>query len=60
MEENFKWLWAAFSLAWIIHLAYVFVLASQQKDLRNQIRDLKAQLEDRGSEMENVETRSRF
>lgn len=48
MEENLKWVWAAFSLAWVIHLAYVHALGSRQKALKRQLEDLRAQLEDRG------------
>lgn len=48
MEENLKWIWAAFSLAWVIHLAYVYALGSRQKVLKRQVEDLRAQLEDRG------------
>ncbi len=48
MEENLKWIWAAFSLAWVIHLAYVYSLGSRQKTLKRQVEDLRAQLEDRG------------
>ena len=46
MEENFKWLWAAFSIAWALHILYVVSLAARQKRLREQVRDLKAQLEE--------------
>lgn len=47
MEENLKWLWAAFSIAWVIHLGYLSILASREKKLRNQIRDLRAQVDER-------------
>ena len=47
MEENLKWLWAAFSIAWALHILYVYTLGAREKTLRNQVRDLKAQLEDR-------------
>src|SRR5690606_7387512 len=29
MEENFKWLWAAFSIAWALHILYVYSLGSR-------------------------------
>lgn len=45
MEENLEWLWAAFSIAWILHILYVLTLAARQKRLRQQVRELKAQLE---------------
>ena len=50
MEENLKWVWAAFSVAWVIHLAYLFVLATRQKGLKDQVRDLRAQLEEHNPE----------
>lgn len=46
MEENLKWLWMAFSVAWVLHLAYVATLGARQKNLKDQVRDLKAQLDD--------------
>jgi len=46
MEENLKWVWIAFSIAWVLHLLYVASLASRQKSLRRQIDDLKAQVEE--------------
>ena len=48
MEENLKWVWFAFSLAWLLHLAYVYSLGKHQKALKRQVEDLRAQLEDRG------------
>ena len=47
MEENLKWVWAAFSVAWALHLLYVYTLASRQKKLNDEMRDLRAQLEER-------------
>ena len=46
MEENLKWLWAAFSIAWVLHLAYVYTLASRQKRLNEEVENLRAQLEE--------------
>ena len=48
MEENLKWLWYAFSAAWLVHLAYVGTLAARERKLRDQIESLKAMLEERG------------
>ena len=48
MEENLKWLWYAFSVAWIIHLAYVASLGRREKKLREEIEALKAMVEERG------------
>ena len=49
MEENLKWLWMAFGVAWILHILYVYTLASRQKSLRNEVQQLRAQLEERES-----------
>ena len=46
MEENLKWLWAAFSVAWALHIGYVGLLASRTRKLENQIRTLSDQLND--------------
>ncbi len=48
MEENLKWLWYAFSLAWVLHLSYAYSLGVRQKALKRQVEDLRAQLEDQG------------
>ncbi len=47
MEENLKWLWWAFSVAWVIHLAYVASLGRRQKRLREELEALKAMLEEK-------------
>ena len=47
MEENLKWLWAAFSIAWALHMGYMFRLSGRTKTLERQIEDLQAQLEER-------------
>lgn len=47
MEENLKWLWAAFSIAWALHVGYMFLLSGRTKTLERQIEDLQAQLEER-------------
>ncbi len=48
MEENLKWVWFAFSVAWVLHLAYAYSLGVRQKALSRQVEDLRAQLEDQG------------
>jgi len=48
MEENLKWLWYAFSLAWVIHLLYVASLGRREKKLREELEALKAMVEERG------------
>ena len=52
MEENLKWLWYAFSAAWIIHILYVASIASRAKDLRGQIDNLKTLLQDQQNRSE--------
>jgi len=46
MEENLKWLWYAFGSAWIIHILYVYSIASRTKQLRSQIENLKTLLKE--------------
>ncbi|MDE0102116.1 MAG: hypothetical protein OXN89_07035 [Bryobacterales bacterium] len=45
MEPNFKWLWAAFSVAWAMHVGYVTFLSGRTRELERQVRDLRAQLD---------------
>ena len=40
MEENLRWLWYAFGIAWGLHACYAASLAMRQKRLLRQIRDL--------------------
>ncbi|MDE0623649.1 MAG: CcmD family protein [Bryobacterales bacterium] len=44
MEPNFKWLWAAFSIAWALHVGYVLLLSGRTRKLERQISDLQEQL----------------
>ncbi len=44
MEENLKWLWAAFSIAWALHAGYLAMLGSRTRKLERQLKDLRAQL----------------
>ena len=46
MEENLKWLWYAFSTAWILHVLYLGSLSVREKKLRQQLQNLKALLEE--------------
>ena len=46
MEENLKWLWAAFSVAWALHIGYMMMLSGREKNLRRQIEDLKGLLKE--------------
>jgi bacteriorhodopsin len=48
MEENLKWLWYAFSVAWVIHILYVVSIARRERKLRNELEALKAMVEERG------------
>jgi CcmD family protein len=47
MDENLKWLWFAFSAAWVIHLLYVISLGRRAKKLQDEIEALKSMLEER-------------
>ncbi|HYM13076.1 MAG TPA: CcmD family protein [Bryobacterales bacterium] len=49
MQENLKWLWYAFSIAWVIHLLYVVSLGRREKKLRSEIEALKSMVEERKS-----------
>ena len=49
MEENLKWIWYAFSVAWALHLGYVYTLAARQKKLNEEVKNLRAQLEEHDS-----------
>ncbi len=50
MEEevlkNLKWLWAAFSIGWALHIGYVISLSSREKKLRGQLEDLRNLLQE--------------
>ena len=50
MEEevlkNLKWLWAAFSIGWALHIGYVISLSSRAKKLRGQLEDLRNLLQE--------------
>lgn len=46
MEENLKWLWYAFSVAWILHILYLVSISAREKRLRRQLQDLRALLEE--------------
>lgn len=39
--ENFGYLFAAYTFIWIAILAYVYVIARQQRHLEREIRDLR-------------------
>jgi len=47
MEENLKWLWYAFSAAWVLHLLYVISLGRREAKLREELETLKSLVEDR-------------
>ena len=47
MEENLKWLWYAFSAAWIIHLLYLVSLARRGKKLHDELQTLKSMVDER-------------
>ncbi len=49
MEENLKWVWAAFTIAWALHVGYLALLSDKARKLQGQLEDLQAQLAERGS-----------
>lgn len=55
MEENLKWLWAAFSVAWALHLGYVVLLSRRTRRLERELDHVSAQL---NAETEMPEARS--
>lgn len=50
MGENLKWLWAAFSIAWALHIGYVALLSRRTKSVEHQLNDLRNQLNDQGQD----------
>lgn len=50
MGENLKWLWAAFSIAWALHIGYVALLSRRTKSVEHQLDDLRNQLNDQGQD----------
>jgi CcmD family protein len=46
MNDNFWYLFAAYTLIWLGLFAYVFSLAGREKQLADEIADLKATLEE--------------
>lgn len=50
MEENLKWLWAAFSIAWALHIGYLGLLSGRTRKLERQLEDLRIQLSEQASD----------
>ena len=50
--KNLKWLWAAFSVAWALHIGYVLSLSSREKKLRGQLEDIRSMLREHGESRE--------
>lgn len=46
--KNLKWLWAAFSVAWAMHIGYVLSLSGREKKLRGQLEDIRSMLREHG------------
>ncbi len=49
MGENLKWLWAAFGVAWALHVGYVALLSARTKRLSRELDNVSAQVKDLGS-----------
>ena len=45
MVENLKWLWAAFSIAWALHIGYLAVLSRRTRSVQSQIGRLARPVE---------------
>lgn len=43
--ENLVYLFAAYAVFWVLTFAYVFVIASRQKRLQNEVENLRRALE---------------
>ena len=50
MGENLKWLWAAFTVAWALHVAYVTLLSRRTKKIEGEIETLRAQLQEQDTD----------
>ena len=50
VEENLKWLWVAFSVAWALHIGYVALLSGRTKKLEQQLENLSAQLKEQDAD----------
>ena len=50
VEENLKWLWAAFSIAWALHIGYLALLSGRTRKLERQLEDLRIQLSEQSSD----------
>ena len=46
MEESLKWLWAAFSVAWALHVGYIALLSGRTRKLERQLESLRAQFKE--------------
>ncbi len=42
--KNLKWLWAAFSVAWALHIGYVWSLSGRERKLRSELEDIRSLL----------------
>ncbi len=44
-SENLPYLFAVYSITWVLFFAYVFYVSRRQRELEREIRDLKAAME---------------
>jgi CcmD family protein len=49
MQELVRWVWYAFTVAWVLHAGYVLTLSLRQKRLLRQIEDLQQLLKEQQS-----------
>ena len=44
-SENLPYLFAVYSITWVLFFAYVFYVSRRQRELEREIRDLRAAME---------------
>ncbi len=44
-SENLPYLFAVYSVTWVLFFAYVFYVSRRQRELEREIRDLKAAMD---------------
>jgi hypothetical protein len=55
MEENLRWVWYAFGIAWGLHAAYAVSLSLRQKQLTRSIEDLHKLIKEQRGKLSSAE-----
>lgn len=58
MEDNFWYLFAAYSVIWAVVLGFVYSLFVREKNLERELRSLKGRLSSKARERRRVEERA--